>query len=323
MEFMKRVQEFLSKHHDGKSPVLLGYSGGPDSKALLYSLVDWGKNFLHVAHVDHGWREESAEEASKIGKEMEELRIPFYSIRLEKLARRNKEALAREERFSFFRSLFAKNPFQALILGHHADDLAETLLKRIFEGAHLPLLGGMNRVAVWDQMPIWRPLLPVKKKDILAFLDTHGLQPFLDATNQDPSYLRSRLRMETIPFLERSFGKNIFDNLCLLSERSQELKLYLDQKIRDCKIQREDWGVAVCCQGFERLERRHLLQKIGLQEGLALPRTILEPVLDWVDDTRERKKIYFQSKWIVSGRGWVFFLHSDEKRTFSNVFLLT
>lgn len=317
---MKRVKEFLQKQWDGESPLLLGYSGGPDSKALLYALIEEKCHCLHVAHVDHGWREESSNEAKLIRQEIEDLKLPFYSIRLSmSLTGGNKEAEARNQRFAFFRSLFEKIPFQALILGHHADDLAETALKRVLEGAHLPLLGGIESVSILDEIPVWRPLLKIKKKDLVAFLENRGLKPFFDATNQDLFYLRSRMRMETLPFLHKSFGKSIMDNLCLLSERSQELKRYLDQKIAHCEVKKMDWGCAVSCRGLERIEQRHLLQKIALQENLTLTRSVLEPVLDWIDGQQERKKIYFQSKWIVSGRGWVFFLNSDENRSLNHL----
>ena len=67
---LKRVAQFLGAHWDGASPLLLGYSGGPDSKALLYALLEVGCNALQVAHVDHGWREESRGEAEAIRSEI-------------------------------------------------------------------------------------------------------------------------------------------------------------------------------------------------------------------------------------------------------------
>lgn len=316
---MKRVKEFLKEHWDSERPLLLGYSGGPDSKGLLYSLLEAGCHTLHAAHVDHGWREESREEAESIGQEMAHLKVPFHTTRLERDWNGNNEAAARKERLQFFRSLFIKIPFQALLLGHHADDLAETSLKRLFEGAHLPFLGGMEPVSMLEGMPLWRPLLRVEKKEIALFLQQRNLLSFFDPTNEDPLYLRSRLRQETLPFLDRSFGKSVRENLCHLSERAHELKRYLDKRVEGFQIRRGEWGFAVCCEGYERIEQRHLIHKTALSEGILLTRTVLEPVMDWASDPNTMRKIYFQSRWIVSGRGWVLFLKADQKMTFPGI----
>lgn len=303
---MKRVKEFLHKHWDQKRPLLLGFSGGPDSKALLYGLLDAGCKNLHVAHVDHGWREESAHEAALLKREVEGLGLPFYTTRLETVPATNREDVSRKERLLFFRSLFEKIPFQALLLGHHADDLAETILKRVFEGAHLPFLGGMQPVGSLNEMIVWRPLLGAQKKELMAFIEEKGLKPFFDPTNQDIAYLRSRLRVEMLPFLEKSFGKNIMGNLCLLSERAAELRRYLDGRVAGAEVIRGD-EIEVSLEGLERIEQRHLLQKVGAEIHLTFTRSVLEQVLDFCD-SKHKKKVFVSPFWIVSGRGKVVFL---------------
>ena len=260
---MEKAKQFLLAHWDRQSPLLLGYSGGPDSKALLYALLEAGCQALHVAHVDHGWREESAREAEGLREEIEALGLPFHTTRLAPPARGNLEAVAREERMGYFLRLFQETPYQALLLGHQADDLAETSLKRLFEGAHLPFLGGMEAVSHWEGVSLWRPLLGVRRREILHFLKRKGLQPLFDPTNEDPLFLRARMRKETLPFLSRSFGKEVGENLASLSERAYELKRYLDRKIASCRVEKGEWGGAAQCEGLERIEARHLLQKVA------------------------------------------------------------
>jgi tRNA(Ile)-lysidine synthetase-like protein len=306
---LEQVQRFFASQWDEQSPLLLGYSGGPDSKALLYALLESGALF-HVAHVDHGWREESAMEAKLISEEMERLGIPFYQTRLTRVAG---EAEAREDRLAFFRSLFQKHPFQALLLAHHGDDLAETTLKRVFEGSHLPFLGGMQQSSILDGMPIFRPLLTVSKKDVLDFLEKRNLVPFIDPTNEDPSYLRARLRQEVFPFLEKSFGKKVKENLQYLSERSYELQNYLDQKTQRAKVLPFAGGLALCLQDFERIEQRHLLHTHGKAFGLVWTRVLLETVLGWALDPHILRQATLQGSWIAGGRGWVLF--SRERKT--------
>ncbi len=144
MKLIKTILTFLQNRWDGTSPLLLGYSGGPDSKALLYALLEAGVRSLHLAHVDHGWRAESGEEAALIQQEARKLGLICHVHRLTEKKEGNLEEQARLARLRFFRKLFEEIPFQALLLAHHAGDLAETVLKRLFEGAHLCSLGGMS-----------------------------------------------------------------------------------------------------------------------------------------------------------------------------------
>jgi tRNA(Ile)-lysidine synthase len=294
---MKRVKDFLKENWDQKSPLLLGYSGGPDSKALLYALLEAGCQTLHVAHVDHGWREESAREEEIVRKEIEHLKLPYFTTRLNGIA---KEAIAREERFKFFKSLFEKNSYQALILGHQADDLAETVLKRIFEGTHLPFIGGMKPVSSMLEMTLWRPLLKISKKELINYLETKQLKPLFDPTNKDPAYLRARMRVETLPFLQKSFGKSILENLCILAERAAELNEYLDKKTSHLSSNE------ISCAGLERIELRYVLQKVAAREKVFLTRVVLEQLLDWVGD-RKTRKVFIDGRWISSGKGQIVF----------------
>jgi tRNA(Ile)-lysidine synthase len=247
-----------------KPPLLLGYSGGPDSKALLYALLDAGIT-PHLAHIDHGWRPESAEEARLSKLEAESLGCPFHTIRLDPPP--SNEEAARDARWNFFRSLFAKIPFQALALGHQADDLAETVLKRVFEGAHLTSLTAMREISTRDGITIWRPLLSFSKRDLTAYLDQKQLTPFYDSTNDDPTFLRSRIRHQLLPFLNKTFGKEIASNLCTLSRRSTELDDYLQSKIAPLLLQVEagPWGFYLGRELFAPLhpiEKRALIQKL-------------------------------------------------------------
>jgi|SRR5579872_579522 len=287
---VRRVYEFLAEHYDRKSPLLLGYSGGPDSKALLYSLCECGIENLHLAHIDHGWRENSRSEAEDLEREAKGLGFSFHTVRLVPSRINNKEDAARQDRLQFFHSLFSKIPFQALLLAHHEKDLAETVLKRIFEGAHLPSLIGMSPDGDHEGMAIWRPFLTVKKQDIVQFLESKGLNPIVDPTNLDPAFLRGRMRTEIFPFLNRVFGKEIDGNLALISERAAELKGYLDRKVEPFlrRAEKTSSGFRIGTEGLERIEIRHLIQKIAAMESFSLPRTVLEPLLDCLENQTAR-----------------------------------
>jgi len=277
MQLTKRVKKYLREHWDQRSCLLLGYSGGPDSKALLYCLSGL-KVPLHVAHVDHGWREESAAETEMLRAEVQKLGLPFHSTRLLSKPDKNLEDFARQQRLAFFRSLQTTVPFQALVLAHHADDAAETVLKRLFEGAHLPHLGGMSSRSEIEGLTIFRPLLTTRKSEILSYLEQHSLTALHDKTNDDPAFLRTRLRKDVVPALAEMFGKEIGGNLLILAERAFELKAYLEKRVAErwsSRKQTED-SVQVDLTGLERIEARYLVQKAAASLNLVVPRRVLE-----------------------------------------------
>lgn len=237
---LSELKHFLSRHWKAGSPVLLACSGGPDSKALLYLLLEAQTFFdleIQVAHIDHGWRDESAEEAQKLKAEVEGLGLVFHLRTLTDLPM--KEVAARDGRYEKLKQIADEIGAQSIMLAHQMEDQAETVLKRIFEGAALSSCGGMKEVS----MNLWRPLLNVSKKELVQWLEKRGISYFTDSTNLDPKYLRGRLRSSILPQLEEAFGKSIVKNLCLLGERAQKLEAHLtkaasgllEQKIADLK----------------------------------------------------------------------------------------
>lgn len=224
------VKHFLEENWRAGAPIVLACSGGPDSKALLYLLVEV-KKFIELevvgAHIDHGWREESGREAEELKAEVEGLNLGFYLKKLEGVPM--KEEAARDARFEYLVQVASELGAQAVILGHQMDDQAETVLKRVLEGASFSACGGMKSVSVRGGMTFWRPLLTVSKKDLTEWLEERGISYFTDRTNLDPKYLRGRMRGTIVPQLEASFGKSIVKNLCILGERAQKLESHLER----------------------------------------------------------------------------------------------
>lgn len=297
MNLLKRAKQFIDQNWDRTSPLLLGYSGGPDSKALLHLLLDAGVNTLHLAHLDHGWREESREEAASLALEAKELGLFFHSKRLDNVPTKNLEDHGRKERLIFFRSLFKKYPFQALLLGSHGDDLAETSLKRIFEGAHLPFLEGFSSKTMYEEMPIWRPLASARKNELLTYLKRKKLTALFDKTNEDLRFLRARLRGELIPFITETFGKEITDNLIQLSARAGELKEYLGRKTE--KVIREGTPLSQ----LERIEARFAIQQMAQAEKVSISRDLLEQLLDAVYSGGRTRQFHCRGRALVVEQG--------------------
>jgi tRNA(Ile)-lysidine synthase len=213
----------------------------------------------------------------------------------------------------FFQDLMKQVSFQALVLAHQADDVAETVIKRLFEGAHLPLVGGMEEVSCIEGMKVWRPLLSVSKKSILEWLEKKSLSFFYDKTNADRSFLRARMREEMVPFLSKSFGKEIVGNLYQTSLRLHELREFLDERVEEAFFQRKkgflgiyfDWNPHL---HLHRLEKRHLLKKILQEEKVDLSRQEIELVLDKIEESKENEfSLSAKGKKLILDKG-VFFI---------------
>lgn len=223
----KKFQNFLSLRPDPR-PFLLALSGGPDSMALFHLLLEENREF-RVAHIDHNWRKESQHEREHLAQLCQKNQIPFHlKILNPKLIQGNLEDGCRNARLDFFRELIETYGLQGVILGHHADDQAETVLKRIFEGATFAKLKGLTPVSAQGGLTLLRPLLNVRKKEILEWLESKKIFYFQDATNFDPRFLRTRLRQTVIPSLSQEFGKEIAPSLCRLGKYAHEFDEFME-----------------------------------------------------------------------------------------------
>jgi tRNA(Ile)-lysidine synthase len=281
----KALHGFLDQHYDPNHPILLALSGGPDSLALFYLLIHYRQSKpLHfaIAHVDHRWREQSAEEALQLQNLAQQFHVPFFLTVLNPdLLQGNLEAASRQERLRFFRHLCQTQGYQAVLMAHHADDQAETVLKRLFEGAHLSYLGGLKPITRLDDLVIWRPLLTLSKKSIGQWLEKQGFRGFEDSTNLEPKFLRGRFRTSLMPYLSQQFGKEITPALEKLGREACELQSYWEEKLKKYidRIVRGSWGLFLDLSQdcpFYRLELSYLVRKILEQGNARLSRQGIE-----------------------------------------------
>jgi tRNA(Ile)-lysidine synthase len=179
----------------------VGVSGGADSVALLSLLRRRGDLSLVVAHLDHQTREgESAEDAAFVIALAARWKLPCIVRRrdeVEAAARSlpaNRSARFRAARFTMFREVAAERDLQGVILAHHGDDQAETVLHRLLRGVGTSGLGGMSPRAIVGGLTVWRPLLGVTGEVLRRHLLQEGQDWREDASNRSPEYLRNRLR---------------------------------------------------------------------------------------------------------------------------------
>jgi tRNA(Ile)-lysidine synthase len=193
--------------------LLVGLSGGADSVALLDSLLSLAPvRPLRVvaAHLDHGLRADSAEDAAFCEQLCRTLAVPLHAGRADVRARaarekRGVEEAARRERYAFLRSVAREVGADAIAVAHTRDDQAETLLLRLLRGAGRTGLSAM-RVRSGD---ILRPLLHVSRAQVEAHLTARGLTWREDASNRELSIPRNRIRHELLPYLESRFNPSV------------------------------------------------------------------------------------------------------------------
>lgn len=233
MDLSKLISDFFKRNSLDEAPVLVAFSGGPDSMALLHLLMEQknGVKFA-LAHVDHRWRPESSEEARQISEMAKQYGLTLHLKVLDpESLKGNLEAACRNERLKFFKALCAEHGYKAVLMGHHQDDQAETVLKRLFEGSSLMNLTAMPPSGEMDGLNIWRPLLKAKKRDLQEYLSKKGVTAFNDPTNYNEKFLRARMRTKILPQLSHEFGKEIGGSLAFIAEEVGELNELLENRI--------------------------------------------------------------------------------------------
>ncbi len=182
-------------------PWAVGVSGGADSVALLSLLRDRVDLQLTVVHLDHETRQgQSTDDAAFVAELAMLWRLPCVVARRSQIEpalptpMSNPSALYRACRIELFRRAIAERGLQGVILAHHADDQAETVLHRLIRGSPVTGLGGMRFRSVVNEVTILRPLLGVRRDRLRQVLIDRGQPHREDASNASGDYLRNRLR---------------------------------------------------------------------------------------------------------------------------------
>ncbi len=218
--------------------VAVGWSGGADSTALLLALKEAGHT-VQAWHVDHGWRETSRQECKLLSEQAAAWGIPFIAKRLERETHANREAAAREGRFSQFQVWGREHGITTLCLGHHRDDQAETVCIRLLQGAGVGGCRGIQYQRIRDGLNIVRPLLHVSGKELRTMLQKNGVAWFEDPSNQEMDIWRNRIRHQLFPRIadEGVDPVRLFMRWQRQAERlAKELDAGADQVLRNCDL---------------------------------------------------------------------------------------
>jgi tRNA(Ile)-lysidine synthetase-like protein len=226
---IERVAQYMQQHGmvSPGQKVLAGVSGGVDSVAMLQILctLSGGMGFtLEAAHFNHGIRAESAEEERFVASLCERHGIALHTgcadvPSLANAAGVSLEVAAREARHRFFRQVMKETGAQRLALAHHMDDQAETVLLRLFRGAGALGLGGM---APLEESGIIRPLLGVRRSEIVNWCLEQGFPWREDSSNADTAIPRNWIRHDLLPAVRERLNPSVTAALCRTAELLRE-----------------------------------------------------------------------------------------------------
>jgi tRNA(Ile)-lysidine synthase len=217
--------------------VLMGVSGGPDSVALfhiLHCLSEELKIRLAVGHLNHCLRGKSSENDARFAESMANTHnMPFYlekkDVRQYKEQHKlSLEEAARDVRYAFLLGVAGNNGYSKIALGHHADDNAEQILMHLFRGSG-PL--GISGIPPVREGKIVRPLIKLKRDEILRFLKENRIDYVLDKSNEDRKHLRNRVRHDLIPSIKASIQPQITATLTRLAHITKAEEEWLGQLI--------------------------------------------------------------------------------------------
>ena len=232
------------------SRVLVACSGGPDSMALAAVAAYFARRGHVDGHpvsvagvvVDHQLQPGSAEVAAKAAAALRELGLSSVEVRTVEVASTGfgPEAAARDARHAALNAAADDLGCEAILLGHTLDDQAEQVLLGLARGSGTRSLAGMRPA----RGRLLRPFLGLRRAETLEICAAEELEPWHDPTNSDPSFARSRTRVEVMPVLEEKLGPGVAESLArtaailqqdadFLEDLASETYLSLVQKTSD------------------------------------------------------------------------------------------
>lgn len=258
---------------DPGSRCLVAVSGGIDSMALLELLHRTSADHrcvLVVGHVDHGIAPESEAVAERVALAAVARGIELVRRGLA-LGPGASETTARAARRAALRTMAATEDCPVIVLGHQADDQAETVLMRTLRGSGPIGLAGMQaRRGAWV-----RPMLTLTRAELAAYLGDREIEAWQDPANADPAHLRSWLRTAVLPML-RGRIPDVDAQLRRVAQQAGDMRAawsLIPSSLPALDLRREPRGISVAApvlRGYRSPVRRAVVAAIGRQSGVRL-----------------------------------------------------
>jgi len=309
---LAEIASCLSRNVLPSQHVAVGLSGGVDSVSLLYALVTlrnaeqslYELSALHVNHLlspnAEVWESFCQTYCARLG-----VPLVFERVQVERGSKDGLEAAARRARHA----IFAKTKADWIMLAHHRDDQAETLLFNLLRGTGTAGAGAMRE----RNNKLLRPLLAVSRNEIVAYAEQNSLDWVEDESNADARYSRNFLRQKVFPLISQRFPATV-KNLANAASRFSEAHNLLDD------LARQDLGAGAGesvdfplsverMRALDERRARNVLRFLLSKQGVRIPsesrlreglRQMLEAAID------RHPAIEFDGHRLVRKRGWIY-----------------
>ena len=298
------VAACLQRHVATGDRLLVGLSGGVDSVCLLHVLSKQvPAGCLAALHVHHGLSPNAAAWAQFSADFCRALAIPFscHQVSVERGSDDGLEAAARRARHT----VFAQAEADWVLLGHHRDDQAETMVFNLLRGSGLTGAAGMQA----RSGRLLRPLLDIGREDVVAYAAQHGLTWCEDESNADTYYSRNFLRQQVFPLLHGRWPATS-RNLAQAAGRFAEAASLLDELARIDLGALENFPVPVSLlQSVSEPRGRNLLRYLLALNAVRIPgesrlREALRQLIDAAPD--RHPAVTFGAHQLVRRKGQIY-----------------
>lgn len=200
---------------------LLAFSGGADSTALFFTLIEHKIPF-DIAIIHYGLRPQADEEVAYAKELAQKFSLKCHLLKAKKIEQ-NFEYEARQIRYAFFKELIREHGYTHLLTAHHLQDRLEWMLMQLSKGAGSAELLGMQETEERSDHTLLRPLINSSKDEILQYLRINNLHWFHDESNDDLSYKRNHFRHKVVNELLKDNLEGIRQSFKYLQEDVSEL----------------------------------------------------------------------------------------------------
>ncbi len=235
---LRQVREAIEQFHmiEPEDIVVAGVSGGADSVCLLLNLMEYRKDIsfdIEVVHLNHLIRSEAGDDALFVRNLCDNAGIPYhlYEVDVTTLASQEHmsvEEAGRQARYKAYREVLGSRK-GVIALGHHRDDLVETVIFNICRGSGIHGISGIEPV----KDNVVRPLLYCTRNEIEDYLSKNGQDYVTDITNLHTDYTRNRIRLNVLPYLEKEVHQGTSEHIADMARSAALLGEYIRGQVSD------------------------------------------------------------------------------------------
>jgi len=251
---IKRIKKVIKEREllKGVHKIIIGYSGGPDSTLLTEVLSDYDDLEVVVAYFNHNLRKDSKKEENFVIKEAKKRNLKLLIDGIDVRGYCNKFSLSIEEgarklRLSYLKNVKNKEKADLITLGHNFDDKIENFFIRLLRGSGF----GLSQMSYLDG-DILRPLIGLRKNEIIDYLKENKIAFYTDPTNKSEDYLRNKVRLKVIPLIEK-IQEGSIESISRSIDNLRDIEVALERLIDSVVINRHSNYAEIKREDFENL----------------------------------------------------------------------